>query len=114
MSVYMNDENVKLELEFRDYELVNGVMTDVGPLDISGATEITFKAHKPDGTPATEKTQGAAEVVLSTDGTDGKAYYLTDATFLDQAGYWKRQGKVELGGGVHHSKVVSFPVGEHL
>ena len=114
MVIFVGDELVMLELEFRDYEYVDGVPTDVGPLDISGATEITFKADRPDGTPAAEKTLGAAEVVLSTDGTDGKAYYLTDATFLNQAGSWQRQGKVDLGGGIHHSKIVSFPVGDPL
>jgi len=109
-NIFVGDEGVMLELEFRDYEIIDNVKTDIGPLDISAAAEITFLTTKPDGTKAADKTKTAAQVALTTDGTDGKANYLTEAAFLDQPGAWKRQGKVAIGAGTHHSEIVSFVV----
>lgn len=115
MAIFVGDEKVRLELEFRDYEDMNGVSTDIGALDISAATEITFLTKKPNGTSGTSKTKGASEVAFTNSGSDGKAYYDTEAGFLDQAGVWQLQGLVVLSSGAkHYSEIVSFKVLEHL
>lgn len=115
MAIYVGDEKVRLELEFRDYEDVNGTPTDVGALDVSAATEITFLTKKPSGAAGTPKTKTGGEVALTSGGVDGKAYYDTEAGFLDQAGSWQLQGLVLLTSGAkHYCEVVSFKVHEHL
>lgn len=115
MSIFVGDEKVRIELEFRDYEDVNGVATDIGPLNISAATEITFLSKKPNGTSGTVKTKSTGAVILTNGGIDGKAYYDTEAGFLDQAGKWQIQGRVEFSGGAkHYSGIVSYMVLEHL
>ena len=112
MSIFTGDVGVKLELEFRDYEIVNGVPADVGPLNITGATEITFTFSKPDDWTET-KLLSTTKVVIS-DGPNGKAHYLTEASFLDLSGSWQRSGKVELPGGTFSSEIVSFTVKKPL
>lgn len=115
MAIFVGDEKVKLELEFRDYEDVNGTPTDIGALDISAATEITFLTKKPNGASGAAKTKGGDNILLSSGGVDGKAYYDTEAGFLDQAGNWQLQGLVVLSSGAkHYSEVISFKVLEHL
>lgn len=115
MAIYMGDKGVKIELEFRDYEEVNGKPTDIGALDIRSATEITFLTRKPDGTSGTAKTKGDSNISFTTDGQDGKAYYLIEEGFLDQAGTWRLQGLVALlTGARHYSEIVSFKVQAHL
>lgn len=113
--IFVGDKGVRLELEFRDYEDVNGTPTDVAALDISAAIDITFLTKKPDGAAGTAKTMSSGLVVLTSGGVDGKAYYETEAGFLDLAGAWQLQGLVELSGGAkHYSEIVSFKVMEHL
>ena len=112
-SIFTDDEGIALELEFRDYEEVDGVFTDLQALDISGATEITFTFVKPDGI-TVSKTLGAAEVSFTTDGTDGKARYVTEANFLDVAGKWKYNGFVEFALSKHSSLIVTFDVAADL
>jgi hypothetical protein len=113
MEIYIGDVGKVLELEFRDYTDVDGEYTDNGSLDISSATEITFTFLKPDGT-TVAKTQGAVKITLSGDGKDGKARYTSEAAFLDVAGTWRYQGKVEFGAVVHFSEPVEFPVKDPL
>lgn len=114
MAIYVGDKGIVLELEFRDYEEVDGDLVDIGPLDISAATEITFLCQKPDGTAAADKTKTGGQVAFTSDGTDGKARYATEDAFIDQAGTWKRQALVELSGNKHHSQVVMFKVNASL
>ena len=117
MSFYVDDKDKILELEFRDYEIVDGVKTDIGPLNISVGqiTDITFLFQREDGTSPTSKTYTGGEVVLSTDGTDGKAYYKTETGFFDVHGEWSREGKVVFAdGSEHYSGIVTFDVKDHL
>ncbi len=113
-TLFVGDQNKRLELEFQDYEIVNGELTLIGPLDISGASEITFLFKKPDDTPGTSKTKTGGTVVFTNTGTDGKAYYDTEDGFLDMAGTWQRQGTVVIGGKTHHSAIVNFLVSTPL
>lgn len=117
MAIFVGDKGTILELEFRDYEEVNGVENDIGALDISASkiTEIEFLFQKPDGTDGGTKKKTLGEVEYSDDGVDGKAKYITETGFLDAFGEWRREGKVTLvGGAIHHSTIVNFTVKEHL
>lgn len=60
--------------------------------DISTATTIEIRFKKPDGTAI------AKNMTLVTDGTDGKARYKSEDSFLDQAGVWKYLGRVIIDG----------------
>ena len=112
-SIFIDDEGIALELEFRDYEEVDGVFTDLQALDVSSATEITFNFKKPGGTTVT-KTKGDAEISFSTDGTDGKARYVVTSGFLDVAGKWMYNGFVEFATSKHSSLIVDFDVATDL
>ena len=109
MALYVGDEDVAIELEFRDYSDIDGVATDQGALDISSASEIQFKFLKPDGS-TTTKSKSAGEVTLTTDGTDGKARYKTESSFLDQRGSWRVQGIVTIAGRIHYSEIETIKV----
>ncbi len=114
MAIYIDDIGTLFQLEFRDYQRVDGVDTDVAALDISGATEITMLFEKPDGTLIT-KTMGAGEVTKPGGGTDGIAQYTGVTGFLDLHGIWRFEGYVELSSTAkHYSTVVTFEVKEHL
>jgi len=64
-------------------------ITDCGTtLDISTASSLSIFIRKPDGTLLTRTG------VFTTDGTDGKIYYVTVAGDTDVAGTYKIQGKV--------------------
>ena len=85
----------------QNYEGVLGHFTkdDNSDLDISGASEITFRAFtqnreilKFSGT----KTNG--KVTFLTDGADGKAVYNIQATDLDTADIYQGEMEVILGG----------------
>lgn len=80
-------------------EDVDGVDTAV---DVSGATtkQIIFK--KPD---KTIDTQTAA---FTTDGTNGKIQYASQASDIDATGQWAIQGKVVLSGGTFFSSIIGF------
>lgn len=51
---------------------------------------------------------------LTTDGTDGKMQYVTEADFLDTAGLWQWQPYVELPGGAWHGDIAEFRVYANL
>jgi flagellar basal body rod protein FlgG len=64
-------------------------VTDCGTtLDISTATSLSIFIKKPDGTLLTRTG------IFTTDGTDGKIYYVTVAGDTDVAGTYKIQGRV--------------------
>lgn len=114
MAIFVDDIGTIFQLEFRDYQRVDGVDTDVAALDISGASEITMLFKKPDGTVLT-KTLGASEVTKPGGGTDGIAQYVAVTGFLDLHGVWRLEGYVELSGTAkHYSAIVMFEVEEHL
>ena len=72
-----------------------------GAVDISAATARSIAVQKPDGT----STSWAA--VAS--GTDSIAY-TTDANSLDQAGTWRLQAVISLGGGTWRGKTATLEV----
>lgn len=98
MSVYKNDVGVILRVTL--------VKTSTGAaLDISGAATRQIILRKPSGGIATQTG------VLTGDGSDGQMEYTTGAGTLDEAGNWKIQGYVELGGQELRSGIGYFSVG---
>ncbi len=85
-------------------------MEDDAVVDISTATVKKIIFEKRDGTVFIKDGAFTAQV-----GVDGKIYWQTAlATDLDQAGIWKRQGYIEMGGGTWRSSVVEFEVNENI
>jgi hypothetical protein len=80
------------------------VLDDSAVVDISPATNLIIYFRKPDNS-VLEKTAS-----LSTDGTDGKMYYITESGDLDLAGNYKIQGKVILSTGTYYTSLGSFKV----
>ena len=98
--IHVGDIGTKFEATVKD----DGVVVDISA---ASTKQIIFK--KPDGTVVPRNAS------LSGTGTDGKMYWTTtQATDLDQAGLWQRQGVVALSGGSWHSDVQSFTVYENL
>jgi hypothetical protein len=87
--------NLSIELELRD---------GYSALDISGATTKQIIIDKPDGT---NLTRGAT---FTTDGKDGKLYYLTVAGDLDQAGDYRAQSYIIIPGFNGYSSATTFTV----
>lgn len=115
--IHVGDVGTSLELQFMDYEDVDGAKTEIGPLDLAAdpPSEIYFYFQKPDGS-VVSKTFGASEVELlqadgdTAPGESGWAKYETEDSFIDQAGTWKLQGYMELQSGKWNAKAVSFQV----
>ncbi len=94
--VHLNDIGNIFVLTFKD----NGVVVDVS--SAAGTKNIIFVA--PDGT---RDTQGAS---FTTNGTDGKIQYVTQAGVMDQVGEWQIQGYVVITAGSFYSEVKRFCV----
>ena len=73
------------------------------------ATELILYLGKPDGTILTKTDP---DVVLTTDGNDGKMEYITISGDIDQSGVWRIHGKVKFAEGSWTSSSVSFTVKE--
>lgn len=80
--------------------------TSVLPLD--EAISISFIFKKPDNTCV------AKDATLFTDGTDGKANYLSETGFFDQVGEWAVQGYATFQNGAWYTTIGFFPVGRRL
>ncbi len=78
------------------------------PVDLSSATTINYLLRKPSGTIST---LGAT---LFTDGTDGKIYFTTLSTTLDEAGFYKLQAYIETPTKQWHTDKVAFRVYPNL
>ncbi len=74
------------------------------PIDISGATSITFRFLKPNGT-AVDKTGS-----LYMGGTTGKTIYIIEDGLFDVSGLWKYQVIILIGGGKWYTNIVEFTV----
>ncbi len=110
--IHKGDKGTVLELKFSDYEEVDGKLVYVGPLPIGDAAEIIFYFRKPDGTKINKK-KSLQEVVLSTDGNDGKARHIVETGFLNVAGNWEWKGWAKLASGAEHwAKTVTFTVAD--
>jgi len=77
-------------------------------IDISGATTKEIMLTAPDGGKLTKT------ATLTTDGTDGKMQYATVAGDLDEAGWWRLQGRVVLATGTWSTDVTRFEVHQNL
>lgn len=99
-SLQVNDEGTIIRTVLRNQ--------DDDPMDLTGASTLTFRFKKPDDT-VVEKT-----ATVSGSATDGTLVYLTEAGFLDQAGTWEFQVYIELASGSWHSDVSQFQVKENF
>jgi hypothetical protein len=88
--------------------LIHTIVEDGAELNISTATGKTIIVQKPDGT----KTSFTA--TFYTDGTDAKIYYDTVAGDLNQAGLYKSQALLLMGGGTYYSSKGSFRIESNL
>ena len=97
--VHKGDIGTKFLVTFEDQGVV---------LPIAAATMLRIRFEKPNGTVVVQT------ATLETDGSDGKAKYVSVLNDLDAAGIWYLQGYVELGGGKWYSDVQKFIVHENL
>lgn len=95
--------NLVVELTYvqnQDYEGVLMTFThksDGTPLNISGASEITLTVYSLDGKTALfGGTKTGGEILFVSDGTDGLAYYDTQAADMDTAGRYKAEAHAVL------------------
>lgn len=77
-------------------------------VNIASAASMLMWFQKPDGTVVSRTAS------LVNDGVDGLMQYITQAGDLDQAGSWKSQGVVDIGGGRWHSDISKFKVYANL
>lgn len=77
-------------------------------LDISAATDQKILFRKPDGTVLTKT------AAFTTDGTDGKIEYQSQAGDIDVKGTWEIQGRLVLPQGTFYTRATSFRVEEVL
>jgi DUF4097 and DUF4098 domain-containing protein YvlB len=96
--IHVNDIGTTFQLTFKD---------DGSVVNISSAT-ITIMLQGPDD--ATLSKSGA----LVSDGTDGKAKYVTVSGDLSSPGTWKLQGKLVIGATTYFSDVHTFMVHKNL
>lgn len=80
------------------------IIEDDISLDISTATVKSIIFQKPDGTVLVKT------ATFLTDGSDGIIYYDTVSGDLDQAGVYKIQGAVSIGGGSYKGSKSTFKV----
>lgn len=80
------------------------ITEDGADLDISTATVKTIIITKPDGTVLTKT------ATFLTDGTEGIIYYDTVSGDLDQSGFYKIQGYIEISGGSYYGSISTFKV----
>lgn len=98
--VHVGDIDTKFEVQILDQD---GLI-----VSLVGATALTMTFQKPDGTVLT------VTATVSTTGLDGKMYYDSISTTLDQDGKWVVQGKVVFSNGLWHTGTKSFYVAPNL
>lgn len=77
-------------------------------VDLSSASSIVYTFLKPD------ETEVSVNGSLYTDGTDGKAKYVSLAGTFDQAGNWQLQLTITIGSGSWHTDIIRFRVYPNL
>ena len=97
--IHVNDVGTTFQLTFKD---------DGAVVDISSASAVQILLMGPSDAAVTKT------AALVTDGTDGKAKYVTVADDLSTAGTWKIQGKVTFSATIYHSDVHTFTVYKNL
>lgn len=104
--IHLFDEGTAFIVTFKEWNETTNTddIVDIGP-----STEILFHFKKINSGTVIQKTAS-----LLTDGSDGKAVYITLATDLDEIGKWQLQGQVDLPGGHWSSNVEDFKVYSNL
>ena len=97
--------NVNIEVEITEY---NEATKTTIPVDISSASTIKITVKRPDNT-IIEKSAS-----LTSDGTDGKMYFLTVANDLNMEGTYRIQGYVVMAGWDGSSSIGEFEVDDNL
>jgi hypothetical protein len=97
--IHLNDIGVQFLVTLKD---------DTEEVDISSATTKNFLFSKPSGELLTKAG------TLSTDGTDGKLYYISASGDLNEIGTWKMQCNIVIGAYTWHSDVISFKVHRNI
>lgn len=93
--IHIGDVGTVLEATIKDGDTV---------VNISSATVKKFKFERPDGS-TFEKTAS-----FTTDGSDGKIKYTTEASVLNVVGVWRFQAYLELASGKWSSDIAEFTV----
>jgi hypothetical protein len=81
---------------------------DGSVVDVSGATTLTIRFERPDGTTFDK------DASLNGDGTDGVLKYVTVDGDLNGLGFWELQAYVETAEGAWWSDIYEFQVHENL
>ena len=97
--IHVGDVGTTFEATIADEEV---------PVDLSSAGLLELKFQQPDGVVVTKT------ALLTTDGTDGKQYYSTEAGFLSLPGLWRWQPYLELPDWQGHGDPLSFWVEDNL
>jgi len=97
--IHVGDIGTTLQLTFKN---------DGTVVDISSASNIYIILQGPDDSPITKSAS------LVSDGTDGKAKYVTVSGDFDTAGAWKIQGKVVFVSTTYYSDIHNFTVHKNL
>ena len=93
--IHVNDIGTRFLFTVKDNdEIVN----------VSGAPMITIAFKKPSDTVIYRSG------LIYTNGTDGKIYYDTVSGDLDEAGYYKLQGHIQLASGTYYTDIHNFKV----
>lgn len=79
------------------------------PVDLSSATSLVMKLLVPGTTKSISKT-----ATFTTNGTDGKIRYVTQAGDLSTAGFWQIEAEVTMPGGQWSTDIYKMKVGAIL
>lgn len=93
--IHVNDIGTRFLATIKD----DGVVVNV-----SGASLLNMFFRKPSDT-VLERV-----ATIYSDGTDGKIYYDAVAGDLDEAGFYKLQGRVALASGTYYTDIYTFKV----
>ena len=93
--IHVNDVGTRFLITVKD---------DGDIVNVSGVSSISLIFKKPSDTVIYRSG------LLYTNGTDGKVYYDAVAGDLDEAGYYKLQGRVSFTSGVYYTDIHTFQV----
>ncbi len=93
--IHVNDVGTRFLITVKD---------DGTVVNVSGVSSISLIFKKPSDTVIYRSG------LLYTNGTDGKVYYDAVAGDLDEAGYYKLQGRVSFTSGVYYTDIHTFQV----
>lgn len=97
--VHVGDVGTIIRIELKDDDV---------EINLSSASVKQIKFKNPSGEVVTQT------AVFTTDGTDGRIQYVTEADDINESGTWEYQAYIEMGGGKWHSEKLTFLVRENL